>query len=234
MNEFENRLRSTLDQETVEISAAPTLADDMVARGSRVRRRRRIISGAAAVAVVAALAPVWHTISTSGSEIAPSGRSLIHHSTAPDTEPGNALPKWRTAAVAVVHTSQPSPVVTNLRAGRHARYDRVVVDISGALTGYRVGYVSKLVGGESGKPIHLQGNAFLAVRLSPAVAHGEAGHPLYMGPRRQVLGMPMLLGTALTEDFEDNVSFGLALERHTDFRVFTLSGPSRLVIDIRH
>jgi hypothetical protein len=124
--------------------------------------------------------------------------------------------------------------VTNLRAGRHGGYDRVVIDISGKLTGYQVGYVQRLVTDGQGAPVHLQGNAFLAIRLTPAAAHDEAGHSVYQGSAKQVLSMPALLGTAFTGDFEGHVSFGLALSKHTDFRVFTLSAPSRLVIDVRH
>jgi hypothetical protein len=46
--------------------------------------------------------------------------------------------------------------------------------------------------------------------------------------------MPSLRGVAFTGDFEGVVSFGLSLSHRAPFRVFTLSAPSRIVIDLRH
>ena len=47
--------------------------------------------------------------------------------------------------------------------------------------------------------------------------------------------MPTLRGVAFTRRLrKELVSFGLSLSHRAPFRVFTLSAPSRIVIDLRH
>jgi len=142
-----------------------------------------------------------------------------------------------TKTVVVTRHPTPTPLVLNLRLGRHRGFDRAVVDLSGPLTGYRVGYVKKLAYDGSGEPVPLSGKAFLQVALSPANAHafvGEHALNVYSGPRLTQPRMPTIKGAAFTGDFEGIVSFGLALDHKAGFRVFTLKNPSRLVIDIAH
>ena len=45
---------------------------------------------------------------------------------------------------------------------------------------------------------------------------------------------PNLLQVKKTGDFEGTVSFGLGLRRMTGFRVFRLTDPTRVVIDVAH
>jgi hypothetical protein len=142
-----------------------------------------------------------------------------------------------TKTVVVTRYPDPVPLVLNLRLGRHATFDRAVVDLSGPLTGYRVGYVKKLTYDGSGAPVPLSGKAFLEIALSPADAHafvGEHALNVYSGPRLTRPGMPTIKGVAFTGDFEAVVSFGLALDHKAGFRVFTLKNPNRLVIDVAH
>jgi len=143
-----------------------------------------------------------------------------------------------TKTVVVTRYPKPTPLVLNLRLGRHEAYDRAVVDLSGPLTGYRVGYVRKLAYDGSGAPVPLSGNAFLAISLSPANAHAfvddEHALNVYSGPRLTRPGMPTIKGVAFTGDYEAVVSFGLALDHKAGFRVFTLTNPNRLVIDVAH
>lgn len=140
-----------------------------------------------------------------------------------------------TSTVTVTRTPRPTPLVLNMRVGRHPAYDRVVFVLSGPAPGYRVGYVRRLVRDGSGDPVHLPGMAFLAVRLTPAVAHCEDnGLNVYSGPRRQTPKLPTLRGVAFTGDFESVVSFGLGLSHKAGFRVMTLSSPRRIVVDVAH
>jgi hypothetical protein len=127
--------------------------------------------------------------------------------------------------------------VLHLRYGRHDTFDRVVVDLSGPLTGYRVGYVPKLGYAGSGKPVPLSGTAFLEINVDPANAHafvGETPLNVYSGPRLARPGLPTVKGIAFTGDFESVVSFGLALDHKAGFRAFTLKNPNRLVVDVAH
>jgi hypothetical protein len=142
-----------------------------------------------------------------------------------------------TRTVEVVKYPRPAPLVLNLRFGVHGTYDRVVVDLSGPLTGYRVGYGAKPAYDGSGKPVPLSGNAFLGISLQPANAHviiEEHALDVYSGPKLTRLDMPTVKGAAMTGDYEAMVSFAVALDHKAGFRVFTLTNPNRLVIDIAH
>jgi hypothetical protein len=132
---------------------------------------------------------------------------------------------------------RPTPLVLDLRYGTHSTYDRVVVDLSGPVTGYRVGYVNRLRYDGSGAPVPLSGKAFLQINVQPANAHVDVdGHVLnvYSGPKLTRPGLPTIKGIAKLGDYEGVVSFGLALDHKGGFRVFTLTNPSRLVIDVAH
>ncbi len=234
MSDLEGRLTSALHDETTTISARPSLADEMVRRGAGVRRRRRVAGGAACLAMLAVSVPVWRSIDTSASRIEPAGPST---GTSPNavtpTRSSPALPAFAAATVDVVHQRRPTPHVVGLRTGRHGSYDRVVIDLTGAVPGYHVAYVKSLVG-SSGKAVALPGTAFMLVRLTPADAHTRSGRPLIQGPTTQTYELATLRASALVEDFEGSVSFGLGLSGRVQFRVFELIGPSRLVIDLRH
>src|SRR4051812_1550085 len=53
------------------------------------------------------------------------------------------------------------------RAGQHACYDRLVIDITGSSTyhNWQVGYASQVFEDPSGRPVSLRGGAFLQIRL---------------------------------------------------------------------
>jgi hypothetical protein len=149
---------------------------------------------------------------------------------------GADLPAPRsTATVTVNRHPDPTPLLLNVRVGRHAAYDRVVLDISGPAPGYRVGYVRRLVYDGSGAPVPLAGKAFLEIAATPAMAHtGDTGLNVFCCARLFKPNLPTVKGVALTGDFEGVVSVGLALDRRAGFRVLTLSNPTRIVVDVAH
>jgi hypothetical protein len=128
----------------------------------------------------------------------------------------------------------PSKVV-NLRVGEHAHFDRVVIDVRGAVPTRRtVRYVHTLRYDGSGERVPLHGRRFLEVTLFPAVAHRADGTSTYRGPQLKQYSMPVLRGVAFTGDFEGYVSFGIALRRHVAYDVSVLHSPNRIVIDLHH
>jgi hypothetical protein len=117
-------------------------------------------------------------------------------------------------------------------AGCHATFDRFVVRGRLATPGYDVRYVSKIVGDASGQTIALLGTKRIRVVIRPARGHTSAGAnllPSTLTPKCSNLRQVKKAG-----DFEGVVSYGLGLSRKTGFRVFRLSGPTRVVIDIAH
>lgn len=71
--------------------------------------------------------------------------------------------------------------LTNVRGGRSACYDRLVLDLgSGSSSpGYAVRYVPFVGQGESGNPLPLRGGAFLEVTVQRPAYDPQTGAPTY-------------------------------------------------------
>jgi hypothetical protein len=125
-------------------------------------------------------------------------------------------------------------VLVGVRVGRHDDYDRTVFDFTGGTPGYRVEYGPVYTEGR-GDLVHLEGTATLSLHFNPAYAHDlETGAPtvdpgLVLTPR-----YPALRQVKLAGDFEGYVSAGIGVSHRVGFRVFTLTGPYRLVVDVAH
>jgi hypothetical protein len=144
-----------------------------------------------------------------------------------------ARPTWSTTPAAAERSPMPPPLLTGIRVGRHARFDRVVLDLSGEATGYQVRYVRQLVADGSGHPVELRGRYDLRIRLNPAYAHDDSGSTLTT-PASKRWFHPQVKATRLIGDFEAYVTVGVGLRSKKPFRVFTLDDPTRLVVDVRH
>lgn len=170
--------------------------------------------------------------------------TAVHATTAPATAAHTAaaatantaavLPDWTRSKTVRENDRARAPKVIGLRYAEHARFDRVVVDVKGRQPGYRISYVKKLTYDGSGNPVPLKGRRSMAVNLFPAYAHNGKGENLYDGPRLQQLKLPTLRGIAFTGDFEGQVSLGFTTRRKAPYRIFTLTNPTRIVIDWRH
>jgi hypothetical protein len=141
---------------------------------------------------------------------------------------------YGTTAVAVTHHPVSAPLLTQLRAGRQATYDRFVIQFSGALPSYDIRYVPTLVQDGSGRPVHLAGAADLRIRLGGAAAHRPSGATSLSTPAHARPLLPALREYQLIGDFEGVVTVGLGVTEVLDFRVSELASPARLVVDIRH
>jgi hypothetical protein len=91
--------------------------------------------------------------------------------------------------------------------------------------------VDQLVEDGSGNPVSLAGAANLEVVFQGANAHRENGSPT-VSPRRFSPGLTAVKEIAQLGDFEAVVSYGIGVDQQRPIQVFTLSNPSRLVIDI--
>ena len=127
--------------------------------------------------------------------------------------------------------AQSAPTLVDVRAGRHPGFDRVVFELQGAVPEHHVRYVDQLVEDGSGAPVSVAGSADLEVVFQGANAHDEDGTPS-VSPRRFSPGLAAVKEVAQIGDFEAVVSYGIGLDRRRPLTVSTLSGPSRLVIDV--
>ena len=117
-------------------------------------------------------------------------------------------------------------------AGCHASYDRFVIRGRLATPGYDVRYVNRIVADGSGNPIALLGTKRIRIRVRPARGHTSAGANLL--PSTITPGCANLRQVKKAGDFEGVVSYGLGLRRKTGFRVFRLTAPTRIVVDVAH
>lgn len=118
-----------------------------------------------------------------------------------------------------------------VRAAHHPGYDRIVFEFSGpAPSRQHVRYVNRLIADPSGRPIPIAGRAILAASFFPATAQGGAAS--VTAPERAAFALPNVMTVVRAGDFESVLSYGIGLAKRTTFHVFTLTNPSRVVIDI--
>ena len=135
------------------------------------------------------------------------------------------------ALVAAPAGAQTAPTLVDVRAGRHPGFDRVVFEFSGTVPEHRIEYVDQLVQDGSGDPVPVAGAANLQVVFQGANAHDDGGAPT-VSQRRVSPGLPAVKEVAQVGDFEAVVSYGIGVDRRRPIAVSTLSGPSRLVVDV--
>lgn len=131
--------------------------------------------------------------------------------------------------------------LTNIRAGRHTCYDRLVLDVAGGdVAGYRVEYVSSLVQDGSGEVVPLRGGAKLSV-VATVGGQDAAGNVAYVPANRfeavDVRGWQTFRQVFSGGSYEGLTQVGLGVRARLPFRVFVLDGPGsgqRLVVDVAH
>jgi hypothetical protein len=120
------------------------------------------------------------------------------------------------------------PAVVAVRVGQHEGYDRFVIEFDGAVPSYAVT--------RQGSPeftlsprdelVRLEGTSGVLVRAQMTDWTGyraaTAFHPRY----------PYLREARLVENFEGVLQWSLGVQGRPCLRVFTLTGPDRLVVDV--
>lgn len=137
-------------------------------------------------------------------------------------------------------------LVLDVRAGRHACYDRLVIDLGGRslrFGSYDVRYVPLVRADGSGAAVPVRGAADLQITLR-APAYDERGNATFApANRREVVsaaGYRTFRQVAWAGSFEGQTTLALGVRARLPFRVSTLPalpgsemGP-RLVIDVAH
>ncbi|WP_207344340.1 hypothetical protein [Arthrobacter sp. E3] len=133
-----------------------------------------------------------------------------------------------------------SAAISNVRAGQHPCFDRMVIDVNGHANGYSVSYVSAVTRPGSGAIVPLRGGAYLKVTVL-APAYTAAGAASYIPANRNELvntaGYSTLQQLAFAGSFEGRTTLAVGVRARLPFNVFVLDGPgatSRIVIDVAH
>ncbi|MFD2091890.1 AMIN-like domain-containing (lipo)protein [Blastococcus deserti] len=137
-------------------------------------------------------------------------------------------------------------MILDVRAGQHACFDRLVVDLGGrdlTFRSYDVRYVPVVIQDGSGDPVPVRGAADLQI-LVRAPVQDEDGRVTYQPDDRRELvnvsGFRTFRQVAWAGSFEGQSTIALGVRARLPFRVFTLAalpgseqGP-RMVIDVAH
>ena len=122
----------------------------------------------------------------------------------------------------------------DIRAAAHDGYDRIVFAFDGSgQPGYAVGYTEAVQECGSGRPVEVEGDALLHIRVHPARAHTDAGQ-LSIASTSLAPDLPVLRVAERTCDFEGEIGWVLGLAEQQPFRVQQLVDPLRLVVDVAH
>ena len=171
----------------------------------------------------AALFLVLHLATCGGDRTAERGAS----------DPALDGPSWAESTVTRAPAAS-TAVLTDVRFARHDGYDRFVLEFREHLPGYRIRYPPGLLHEcGTGRAVELDAPAALQIELRRTAAHDREGEAT-TEERELAPGLPTLRDARLTCDYEGIVEWVLGLEKQVPFRVLTLQGPPRLVVDVRH
>jgi len=126
--------------------------------------------------------------------------------------------------------------VTNIRTGRHDGFDRVVFDVAGTGTpGWDVRYVDEAVEQGRGETIPVQGEAILQVTLTGVGYPTETGIQEYDGSQPLPgSGTEVVTEVVWDSTFEGTSVAFVGTTEQTPFRVYLLTDPVRVVLDVVH
>lgn len=135
-----------------------------------------------------------------------------------------------------------SAFLSNIRTGRHACFDRLVIDSFLAHQehplAYHVHYVPYIIQDGSGNPKRMRGGAILEVRISSPSYSPETGEVTYQGkpgcslPGVDIRRYRTFRDVCFIGSFEGDSQIGLGLRGRLPFRSFQLG--DRLVVDVAH
>lgn len=175
--------------------------------------------------------------STSSSSAAPTSTSAPEL-TGQDTEADGASDAPPFPANTDPDTGEAQPgdgptVVTALRIGGHDGFDRVVFEVSGsAVPGWDVAYTDAPTQAGSGKPIDVPGAAFLRVSLTGITNPYEAPDVDELDRGTVTSQTPVVAGVGYDSVFEGQALAYVGVAAQTPFRVYALSNPSRVVVEV--
>jgi hypothetical protein len=147
----------------------------------------------------------------------------------PPTPPGTNLPAFACADASGGKTGVAN--VITARSSEQQGYDRFVLQFDGIVPTYTVKRQPKPVFslGASGQTVTVSGTAGVLITV-----HSATGNTTFAGPTDLIHSDYQVLKEARqTQDFEGYVSWGLGVVGAPCMRVFTLSDPARLVVDLQ-
>jgi hypothetical protein len=130
----------------------------------------------------------------------------------------------------------PPVVLTDVRLGAHAGFDRIVFEVAGdGEAGWQGGYTTTPSSQGSGEPVEVPGQAVLGITLTDIALPGDApsGVQPWSGRDRQQLDDGAVLQSLVADTlFEGHYTFFAGVDRRRPFAVGLLNSPQRVVVDV--
>jgi hypothetical protein len=145
------------------------------------------------------------------------------------TPPGTNLPAFACADATGGKTGVAN--VITARTNEQAGYDRFVLQFDGIVPTFAVKRQPKPVFtmGASGQTVTLSGTAGVLVTV-----HSATGNTTFTGSTDLIQSDYAVIKEARQlQDYEGTVAWGLGINKPTCMRVFTLTDPARLVVDLQ-
>ncbi|CAM3457729.1 hypothetical protein OCAE111667_10760 [Occultella aeris] len=131
---------------------------------------------------------------------------------------------------------EPDLLLTDVRAAEHDGFDRVVLEFVGTGTpGWRASYTDAPAQEGSGNPIDLEGDADLQIFVSNTRYPDEGETGFWEGPSQFETEGEEVEEVNVPGTFEGETQAVLGIDSvGAPFRVFALTDPVRVVIDVQH
>jgi hypothetical protein len=143
-----------------------------------------------------------------------------------------ALPAFGSADISLPGAGGTGPgkqvVIQSVTVGHHDGFDRVVFTSRGGRPAVTAKYVSQITKDPSGEAISVLGTAFILVTLRNTAWQTSPSPQSTITPE----GFPALCQIKGAGENEAVASYALGQATKSGFRVFTLTGPDRVVIDL--
>jgi hypothetical protein len=205
---------------------------------------RRVASLSAAL--LAAVLVTGCSSSDDGSGSA-SGSSTTTSSSAPSSSPGGTdgtdddggadAPPFpaNTDPDTAKASSGAQGTVRDIRTGRQDGFDRVVFELGGTGTpGWDVRYVDAPTSQASGAPVEVAGAAALQVAITGVGLPADTGVAEFAGPNPLPgSGTRTVTEVVFDTTFEGTTTAFVGTTAQTPFRVYVLSDPTRVVLEVR-
>lgn len=170
----------------------------------------------------------------------PSGAASDEPSAPVSGQPEPTAPAEAFPADTAVDSEEPNGgplTVVAVRVAKQDGYDRVVFELAGKVAGepgWRVEYTDDPAQQGSGNSVEVGGDATLAIDIT------GVGFPMDTGEQEETDDPALPAGLTVIEDvvlgatFEGQYQAFVGTTRKAPFRVFRLSNPARVVLDVRH
>jgi hypothetical protein len=150
-------------------------------------------------------------------------------------EPTESLPPFACSLPASVAATANRAQIHDIRVGTHDGYDRIVWEFESGIPAVTVERTQPpFIADPSGLSLSVHGSSFLKIVMQGGTIVTPDGTQSFTGAISLMPVYPTLVELKAGGDFEAVSTWYVGLGAEACVRVFTLSGPDRLVIDLQH